>query len=397
MASMNGGNEVVAKSVRKTSLEVNTHKSNDGTANTLRRVRSDSLAPDIPTFTPKFLRDETNQPPKKKRSNLNLHDTALPEAGVSAKGQTKKPASGRRRKSSVHQGLVLEVAALHKLNMQQELDNRVSNCSSTQSMKTSMSLDFSLDNQRSDQSRLSPSLCITYSPDTEDHVSFGDGSDTSSVYHSSVMYPPDEGPKLLGHLLENPRKTRDLSKRRMSSPINHNIKCQELQVGSNTKAKMKAFTVEGRRHSTQDITDVLAFELPALPSKSNFHSTQEDLTTTSPSSAVSIQQRDSPDPSMREDTLTVRTKEYRGSMDSQMQKTETNKELADQNCNSYFGIMLSIICFVLFLWYLAMVSSKFIMSALSFEPLNKIPTSDLGSVREVIVYITAGGQAGTNA
>lgn len=400
MTSVNGGNDVVAKKVRKTSLEACSQKSSDGEAKTLRRVRSDFLAPSSTTFTAEFLTDEKNHSPKKKTMNLDLPDSALLKAGNSAKGQTKKPPSGRRRKSSIHQGLMLDVAALHELRMKQESDDKISICSSMHSIKTSPSPDLSLANKRSDQSRLSPSLHVTNSPDTEDRVSFGEASDTSSVYHSSIMYTTEEGPRLLGHLLEDTRKTRERYNRRMSSPIIHSMKHQLLQDSSNTKTKVAAFPDEGRRHSSQDVPNMLSFELAALPTKSKFYSTQEDLTATStPTQPAPTLRRGSQDPPAKEGMLTARMKDFRGSIDSQTQgkqQQDSNKELADQNCHSNFGIILSVICFVLFLWYLGMACSKFIKSALSFESFSKIPSADLGSVHEVIVYITAGDQAGAS-
>ena len=386
MTSVEGNNKVVGKSVRKISLEGSSPKPSDGEAKTLRRVRSDSLAPAAPTFLPKFLKDEKNHSPRKKKVNLDPLDAALP--------QSKKPPSGRRRKSSVHQEMVLDVAALHKLRKEHEGDDRVSIYSSMQSVKTSPSPspDLSLPNQNGDQSNPSPTFHITYSPNTEDHVTFEKGSNASSVYHSSCIYPQEEGPKLLGHLLEDPRKTLNHSKRRMSSPIIKNLKRQQLQDGSYTLTKVSSFPDEGYRHSSQDVSNLMSFELTALPSKSKFYSTQEDLSTITCNQA-STQQRNSSDPIVSQNKLNASPKGFRKSFDSQIEinhKQDSNKELADQNCRSNFGIVLSAICFVLFLWYLAMVSSEFIKSALSFESFNTIPSIELGSIHEVTVYITAG-------
>ncbi|MPC28179.1 hypothetical protein E2C01_021374 [Portunus trituberculatus] len=383
----------VGKTVRKTSLEASIPKLSNEESMTLRRVRSDTMALVVPTFTTKFLTDDKDDSSKSKKVNLNIPGAMSYQAENTAKVQTKKPSSGRRRKSSAQQGIVLDVAALHKLKEKQESDDRISMCSSMQSVKSSQSPDLSPTNQNGEQARMSPSFHITYSLDTEDRASLG-GSDASSVYHSSCMYPPEEGPVSFSNLLEDPRKSRNQYKRRMSSPIIQSLKQQQSQDANNTKPRVRTYPDEDRCHSSQGNAN-LSFELTGLPSKSKYYSTQEDLAATSipdhPAS-VPIQRRDIPKPASREDLLTPPRKGFRGSIDSQTQENkrkDSNKELADQHCRSNFGIVLSVICFILFLWYLAMVSSKFIKSALSFQYFSKAPSVELGSVHEVIVYIIA--------
>lgn len=387
-------NEKAAKTVRKTSLEIESSKSSDGESKTLRRVRSDTMALVVPTFTTKLLTDDERNSPKSKRVNLDIPGAVSYQAENSTKAQTKKPSSGRRRRSSTQQGIVLDVAALHKLKKKQESVDRISMCSSMQSVKTSPSPDLS----PGSQARMSPSFHITYSPDTEDRASLG-GSDSSSVYHSSCMYPPEEGPILLGNLLEDPRKNRNQYKRRMSSPVIQSLKQQQSPGASSAQARVRTFPDEDRCHSSQGNAN-LSFELAGLPSKSKFYSTQEDLATASTPvhpTSVSTQHRDIPKPSSKDDLSAAPRKGYRASVDNQKQETkrkDSNKELADQHCRSNFGIMLSVICFILFLWYLGMVSSKFIKSALSFHYFSEAPSVELGSVREVIVYINADDETG---
>lgn len=372
------------KGVRKTSLEAESPTPSSVEAASLRRVRSDSLTPNIHTFTPKFLKDEKNCSPNIKMK-FDLHDSTQLLGGDLAKARTKKH-SGKQhhRRSSVQKGVTLDVVALHKLKKRQEEEDGESIYSSDLSIKASPSLDHCQHRKHKEPSRLSPSLTITYSPDDDDddQRNFDDESDTSSVYHSSCLYQPEEGQKVTGNL-EDPRKTLE-HKRRMSSPIvNDRNRQQKVAVAGTRVNSAVEFPDGDRRHSSQDGPNLLSFEPATLSSKGKCYSTQDDLTT-APALLKSNQSLPA-----RLDMSTTPTKESRGSADGQTQprtRKEAAKDPPDQNCQSNFGIMLSAICFLLFLWYLVMACSKFIKSAHPFEAFDQMPLPDL-VIQEVVVHI----------
>lgn len=375
MTTLKYVNEAVPKKgVRKVSLEAESPSARLGEALSLRRVRSDSLTPTVHTYTPSSLKDEKDRSPNI-RMKFDLYDSTQLLGGNLATGK-KKSSKQRQRRASIQKGVALDVVALQKLKKKQEEEDKESIFGSETSFRTSPSGDLS-QNGASEQFRLSPSLTISHSPDDgdDDPGTIEDGSDTSSIYHSSCMYQPEEQPKTVGNLLEDPRKVRDY-RRRKSSPVVNN-------TSRSRRGKLAEFPDGERCHSSQDVPNLLSLNA-TLPSKPKYYSTQEDL------SSIAPQRKDSQTLPTKEDVTPTPIKEHRGSTDSQAQqrkRKEGGKNPPDQNCQSYFGIMLSALCFLLFLWYLGMASSKFIKSALSFDTYDEMNPPDLGVVQEVVVYI----------
>lgn len=368
---------------RKASLEAESLSPGSMEAGSLRRVRSDSLTPSVHTFTPEFLSDEKNQSPKIKMK-FDLYDSTELLGGDLAKGRTKKHSSKKRqRRSSVQKGVMLDVVGLHKLNKRQEKEDRESICGSDLSIRTNPSPELWRRREASNPSRLSPSLTIT-SPDNDSQRNFEDESDTSSIYHSSCLFQPEGSPNSAKNLLVNPKKAWEHHNRRMSSPSVSNMNRQQKVDAAGTRGTEMAEFPEGeRRHSSQDMPHLGSHEPTMLSPRVKCYSTQEDL------SAMPGQEKSSQSLPSNEDTSVTPTKEFRGSSESQIQLRkwkESGTDHPDHNCQSNFGIILSGICFVLFLWYLCLAGSSFIKSALSFEAFNEMHPPEL-VVQEVVVHI----------
>lgn len=320
--------------------------------------------------------------PTSGKDNLSVSQFSSESTGDLFKSQTSdstKKIRKKRRKSQAQQELVLDVTALHSCRNKINSKDEKSKCSSLLSLSASPSPKLVVYGVHGSKSSLNLSHNVTYSPspsqksDSQNANEIRSGE--SSVYHSSCLYPSEECQKSDGELLGIPKT------------VNTQIKCNVSSL---------AVTPQ-RRHSSQDAYVLQASQRTVSPSLMRHSSTAlEELHRTSLPYIPSVK--------------TEECREVRGSIDFQAAAHkerresellcqpwggvcgpvgEQNKELNDQTCRSYFGMVLCGLCFILFLWYLAMVYSRFINKAVSLDTFETRTTPEPGPVQEVVVHISA--------
>lgn len=313
-----------------------------------------------------------------------------------------RPRKKKRRKSSAQQELLLNVAGLHQLRDSQDT---MSIASSMQSIITFPPGDLITSGSNGRSAVPNPSLCVTYSPSLSDWSS-GEGnytnkSESSSVYHSTCLYPPGSG-------RDSNRPYTPRGGRRKSSPAICTVRRQLSPELASIHPSDKLSYLQSRRHSTQAMSTI-SLQPTASPSSLRLHSRLDNSSVGSASQGPSTPQLhrgySMPDnvpylPSGK----SVPCRKVRGSIGDNSstalddfktkylchQQSKEHKEIADQNCQSQFGMMFTAICFISFLCYLGVVYSRFISKSLSFSFTSYSTLQiDLHPIQEVVVHISA--------
>ncbi|KAK4308310.1 hypothetical protein Pmani_019991 [Petrolisthes manimaculis] len=330
-------------------LELSEIAPRDNMETSKKKSRNHSLSPSYASSSPRADRNGRNSllssSPKALVTDSSIvhwtSNTDITSLSTNVCPRKKK----KRRKSSAHQELLLNVDLLHHLSEVQSQDT-VSITSSMQSIITCPPGDLIRSGKNCDSTVPSPSLYVTYSPNLSEWSSKEDNntniSESSSLYHSSCLYPPTNGKT-------SSRPCTPRNGRRMSSPAVCTIRRQPSQElarihPSNNKLSHR----RSRRYSTQDIATISS-RRPTSPSSLRPHSLKDD---SSAGSSTPRLHRGSniPDnvPYLPSEKF-VPCRKVRGSIDGNAmledprakylchQQGKESKELADQNCRSQFG------------------------------------------------------------
>lgn len=344
----------------------------------------------LPTSSPKALLADTSR-----RHCTSSTDVRTPNVKV-------RPRKKKRRKSSAQQELLLNVAGLHQLREFHSQDT-MSIASSMQSITTCPPGDLITSGINSSSAVPNPSFCVTYSPSLSEWSSREGNnaniSESSSVYHSTCLYPPANG-------RDSSRPCTPRGGRRKSSPAICTVRRQLSPELASIHPSDKLSYLQSRRHSTQAVSSI---SLQPTASPSSLRPQQDNSSVGSASQGPSTPRLHRgcsiPDnvpylPSGK----SVPCRKVRGSIgenDSTAlddfktkylchQQSKEHKEIADQNCRSQFGMMFTAICFISFLCYLGVVYSQFISKSLSFSftSYSTLPI-ELRPIQEVVVHISA--------
>lgn len=346
----------------------------------------------LPTSSPEALLADTSR-----RHCTSSTDVRTPNIKV-------RPRKKKRRKSSAQQELLLNVTGLHQLSEGHSQDT-MSVTSSMQSITTCPPGDLITSGSNSSSAVRNPSLYVTYSPSLSEWSSKEGNntnkSESSSVYHSTCLYPPANG-------RESSRPCTPRGGRRRSSPAICTVRRQLSPELASVHPSDKLSYLQSRRHSTQAISTI-SLQPTASPSSLRPHSQQDNFSVGSapqgPSTPRLYRGCSIPDnvpylPSGK----SVPCRKVRGSIgenDSTAlddfkskylchQQSKEHKEIADQNCRSQFGMMFTAICFISFLCYLGVVYSQFISKSLSFSFTSYSTLQiELHPIQEVVVHISA--------
>lgn len=271
----------------------------------------------------------------------------------------------RRRRSSIQPGVVIDASSLHKQNGilcddKESVSVHGNPVSSSKSQLQNLTLHL-------DKECLSPVGLTATSPSpsqisTESNEA-GYESACSSLYLSSYLYPPEFQPnsKISSRSIQNNRRLSTPAvlphqsfssqgpARAVSAPQSARSSPYRSSVANEDKQCSTPPYVRIGENSSLPRTSDIIHENDMQPSSLICHSTLGNICGT--------------------------------------EGTE-EKEISDQTCRSNFGMVLSGICFVLFLWYLAVVYKSFLDKALSFDTYEGIYTPKISPVQEVVIHIS---------
>lgn len=273
----------------------------------------------------------------------------------------------RRRRSSIQPGVVIDASSLHKQNGVLPDDKEsvsVHGDPLTTSKSQPQNLTLYLDKEC-----LRPGSHTATSPSpsqisTESNEA-GYESACSSIYLSSYLYPPEFQPN--SKIAEKTRSSQNT--RRLSTPAvlphqSYSSHGPARAVSAPQSARSSPYRSSVANEDKHSSTPpyVRIGENSSIPGTSN-NVHENDM---QPSSFICHS-------TLGNICGTEGTEE---------------KEISDQTCRSNFGMILSGICFVLFLWYLAVVYKSFLDKALSFDTYEGIYTPKLSPVQEVVIHIS---------
>ncbi|KAG7169688.1 hypothetical protein Hamer_G013312 [Homarus americanus] len=314
----------------------------------------------LPTTEEKYLETDLSQ----------LYRLSTTDLGKNPSSCSSKKTIKKKRRSSVQQGIILDVAAIHGTHEKEiNSDDDANYHTSVNSLANIPSPKLVISSYGGSKSRLNPNLCVTYSPSPSQRSE-------SSTYHSSCLYPLDDCQRSQG-FFEASKAVNNNKMRRISLPATaSSFRCDSSQGVYNIQSSQSSVTM---RRNSAALGILHHTSLPYIA-----------------------------------DTDTMPCMEARGSFDAQATGNEElrrsyllcnegssgvcgikgvqNKEVTDQTCHSNFGAVLSVLCFILFFWYLGMVYRRYANEAMSYDAFESLTTPDILSVheiREIVVHISA--------